>query len=72
MGKIYDKKEEKQQWFSVKSPRSISGKIYRPSICYEVTSLIRPELEKLAKKRLVTFYDAKVGFVNGVAQVKKV
>ena len=62
---MFQRQGEKNLYFSTKVELKINGTVYRPSICYQVPSLARKNLEKFAEAGKVTFYEQPVRFVNG-------
>ena len=52
-------------FFSVKNPIKIGGKVYKPCICYEVTSYLKLTIDKLLSEDKVDVYEERVFFCNG-------
>jgi hypothetical protein len=63
---------EDSRFFSVRKAVNISGKIYRPCVCYTITSDIYRAVKSLLDAGNATVYEKKVLFVSGVAQPVKI
>ena len=63
--KIVNNAGDSNGFFSVNIPLAINGKLYRPSICYELTPELTRAAESLAKEKRINLYQEKVRFVSG-------
>lgn len=66
---LYEAKPGNPGFFSIRLPLKINGVVYHPSVCYDVTTVLRPTIDKLVENGHAYLYDQKVTFVNGVARV---
>ena len=58
-------------FFSVKSSVKILNKVYTPCICYEVTDVLAPTIDKMVEEGKAYKYENRVFFQNGKVIVKK-
>jgi len=63
---------EDSRFFSVKKAVKINSKVYRPCVCYTITSDIYRVVKSLLESDAATVYEKKVLFISGVAQPIKV
>ena len=52
-------------FFTVNTPIRIGGKLFKPCICYEVTSYLELTVQKLAKEGKADIHEKFVYFCNG-------
>lgn len=52
-------------FFSVKQLIKIGNKIYKPCVCYRITSMLKATVEELAKEGKVVKHEELVFFQNG-------
>lgn len=52
-------------YFSVKIPLKITGKIYKPCICYPLTARLELTINKLKDEGKAEVYEKQVFFCNG-------
>jgi hypothetical protein len=65
------KMDDEYKYFSVRSAQKIGGKVYRPSICYDLTTDLVRTMTALKEQGIAVLYVEKVRFVSGaVATVK--
>jgi hypothetical protein len=55
------------KFFSVSKGVSIQGTKFNPAICYPLTDVLRPVIEKLEAAGMARTYTEKMRFVSGVA-----
>ena len=58
-------------FFSVKSSVKILNKVYTPCICYEITDVLAPTIDKMVEEGKAYIYYHKVAFQNGKVLEKK-
>ena len=52
-------------FFSVKQSVKIAGKVYTPCVCYPLSDMLAPTIEKMEKEGKVYIFKDKVYFQNG-------
>lgn len=58
-------------YFCVTTPVKISGKAFHTCICYKLTDILKPTVEKLVKEGKATIFTEKKFFCNGKLVEKK-
>lgn len=58
-------------YFCVTTPVKISGKAFHTCICYKLTDMLKPTVEKLVKEGKATIFTEKKFFCNGKLVEKK-
>jgi hypothetical protein len=56
-------------FFSIRRPIKINGVVHHPSVCYEITIVLRETVEDLVAKGEAFVYPQRVVFVNGAPMV---
>jgi hypothetical protein len=59
--------EARGKFFSVSKGVSIQGTKFNPAICYPVTDVLRPAVEKLEEAGVARTYAERMRFISGVA-----